>query len=343
MNADALSARSRLAYGAAGMAVIALIAFLLMVGVFPSHSGSTYYTASFSRAGEGLDKRSDVKIRGITVGGVESVELAKDGRATVRFRVDNGVRLPTTTMVSIEPSSVFGPKDVDLDLGTGETTGPYLADNATIKQTKDPQELSDTAWPLYRLTGAIDPTELAGVVHTFSQGLQGEGPALHRTVGNAATLVDLLYARKDAIKQALTDISQLSATFGGRGDELVRLTGDLNTVAPALTDDPQKVTQLLDALNHFSTGLNSDLNNYGDRLGPLVDATGRTVNTLYVQRNNILPLFNGLNGFFGSLNAIIRVQGPEGSQLAQVINYLPLNICQVLVDVCGPYAGKGTK
>src|SRR5262249_26064756 len=124
MNADALSARSRLAYGTAGMAGIAPIAFLLLVGIFPSTSGPTDYTASFARAGEGLDKRSDVKIRGITVGGVESVQLAKDGRATVRFRVDSGVRLATTTVVSIEPSSVFGPKDIDLDLGAGETTGP---------------------------------------------------------------------------------------------------------------------------------------------------------------------------------------------------------------------------
>lgn len=343
MNADALSTRSRVGYGVAGLSVIALVVLLLAVGVFPSHSGSTYYTATFSRAGEGLDQRSDVKVRGITVGGVDSVELNSAGRAKVRFRVDGGVRIPVTTVAGIEPSSVFGPKDITLDLGAGETTGPYLPDNAVIQQTKDPQELSDTAWPLYKLTGAINPEELAGILHTFSQGLQGEGPALHRTVANASTLVDLAYGHKDAIKQALTDISQLSATFGGRGDELVRLTNDLNTVAPAISDNPQKVTQLLDGLDHFATGLNSDLNTYGDRLGPLVDATGHTVNVFYLQRNNILPLLLGLNGFFGSLNSIIRVQGPQGSMLAQVYDYLPLDLCQTLVDVCGPYAGKAGK
>jgi phospholipid/cholesterol/gamma-HCH transport system substrate-binding protein len=155
--------------------------------------------------------------------------------------------------------------------------------------------------------------------------------------------VDLAYAHKAAINQALTDISRLSVTFGGRGDELVRLAGDLDTVAPALSGNPQKVTQLLDALDHFSTGLNSDLITYGDRLGPLVDATGHTVNVFYLQRNNIVPLLMSLNAFFGSLNSVIRVQGPQGSMLAQVYNYLPLDLCQTLVDVCGPYAGKGAK
>lgn len=343
MMADDLSPRARLRYGAAGMAVIAAIAVLLTVGVFPSHSGATYYTATFARAGQGLDQQSDVKIRGITVGGVESVRLSPDGRATVRFRVDHGVRIPATTVVSVEPVSVFGPKDIALDLGAGETTGPYLPGNARITRTKDPQELSDVAWPLYRLTGAINPEELSGVLHTFAQGLQGEGPALHRTVGNASTLVDLAYDRRAAISQALTDISQLANTFGSRGDELVRLVGDLNTVAPTLTDHPEKISELLDALNRFSTGLNGDLNNYGGRLGPLVDATGNTVHTLYLQRNNIVPLLHGLVAFFGSLTNIIRSKGPDGTMLAQVINYLPLDLCQTLVDVCGPYAGKGGK
>jgi phospholipid/cholesterol/gamma-HCH transport system substrate-binding protein len=187
MKADELSPRSRLGYGVAGLAIIAVLAVLLVVGVFPSYSGARYYTATFARAGQGLDHQSDVKIRGITVGGVDSVHLDPDGRARVRFRVDNGVKIPTTAVVSVEPASVFGPKDIDIDLGSGEGAGPYFADNAQIKQTRDPQELSDTAWPLYRLTGAINPEEVSALVHTFSQGLQGEGPALHRTVGNFST------------------------------------------------------------------------------------------------------------------------------------------------------------
>src|SRR5690606_13473461 len=104
-----------------------------------------------------------------------------DGRVRVRFRIDDrDVRITRDAVASIEPVSVFGPKDLAVDLGATAEKGPFLEEGGTVARTEDPEEPADAAWPAYRLTGALDPQDLSALLHTFSEGLRGQGPALRR-------------------------------------------------------------------------------------------------------------------------------------------------------------------
>jgi phospholipid/cholesterol/gamma-HCH transport system substrate-binding protein len=333
-NGDNLSKRSRLVFGAVGSAVLVGGGLLTFAGAAPSHPGSTSYTAAFGRAGQGMDHRSDVKIRGVTVGGVDGVTLDRNGRAVVRFRLDRGIRLPDTTSARIEPVSVFGPKDLVLDLGAGEGTGPYLRNGGVIAKTKDPQELADTAWPTYRLTSAIDPQDVATVLHTFSQGLQGQGPALRRIVGNGGKLIDLAYANRAEIQLLLMDIERLSDTLGSRGDTLVGITSDLNRLSPVLTDRPDKIEQLLDSVSELAGRTGDTLDQHGTSIGQLIDGSSGIIAVQYEQLRNVPVLLDALNGFFGGISRLIRVPGPQGTEIAQVHNYFQSDVCAALIDLC---------
>jgi phospholipid/cholesterol/gamma-HCH transport system substrate-binding protein len=339
MSDETLSVKSRLKYAVAGTAILAVAATATVLGMTQSHGGATYYTASFGRAGQGLDERSEVKIRGIAVGGVESVKLDPAGRAVVRFRIDEGRRVPVTAAAQIEPVSVFGPKDLVLDLGTGEGTGPYLADGGKVAQTKDPEELSDIAWPAYNLTKAINPDDLTVLMHTFSQGLRGQGPALRRTIDNSATLIDMTHANRAAIRTLLADVGLLTGTFENRGDTMVGLTRDLNELSPALAGDPDKFGELLDGASRLGATVGDTLDRHGYRIGKIIDGSGKAVSVVYQERKNIPLLVDSLNGFFEGLASVIRIPGPEGSVIAQAVNYLPLDICMIMRDVCGPIGG----
>jgi phospholipid/cholesterol/gamma-HCH transport system substrate-binding protein len=52
------------------------------------------------------------------------------------------------------------------------------------------------------------------------------------------------------------------------------------------------------------------------------------------QLRNVPVLLDSLNGFFGLLSQIIRIPGPEGTTIAQARDDLPLDICQIFIDVC---------
>jgi phospholipid/cholesterol/gamma-HCH transport system substrate-binding protein len=334
INGDNLSRRSKLVFSLVGVAVLLAGALVTFAGVAPTHAGSTYYTASFGRAGQGMDHRSDVKIRGVTVGGVESVKLDRTGRAVVRMRLDRGVELPDTTSAKIEPVSVFGPKDLVLDLGAGEGKGPYLDDGGAIAKTKDPQELADSAWPTYRLTSAIDPQDLVTIVHTLSQGLQGEGPALRRTVDNGGKLINLAYGNRRQIQLLLMDIERLSGTLGSRGDKIVGITSDLNRLSPTFSDRPDKVSRLLDGVSELAGRTGDTLKEHGTSIGRLIDGSAGLINVQYQGRRNVPVLLDGLNGFFNGIGSVIRIPGPEGSLIAQVNNYAPSEVCATFVDLC---------
>ncbi|SEF88532.1 phospholipid/cholesterol/gamma-HCH transport system substrate-binding protein [Thermomonospora echinospora] len=334
MSEENLSLRSRLLYGAIGTAVLVSGAAVALVGSQPDHSGATYYTASFGRAGQGLDHRSDVKVRGITVGGIDSVSLEPGGRVKVRIRIDEDLRITRDALAAIEPVSVFGPKDLTIDMGGGDVQGPYLPEGGTITRTKDPEELSDVAWPAYRLTGALDPQDIATLLHTFSQGLNGQGPALRRSIDNGTKLLDVAYDRRAEIQRLIDDIAALSGTLGGRGDTITGLARDFNALSPALNDRPDKVAELLDQAGRLSDQVSGTLQRHGGDIAEIIDGGGRAVQVLYQERDDIPTLVTGLTGFFTLLSDIIRIKGPENSLLAQAVDFLPLDVCKIIIDVC---------
>ncbi|WP_084219496.1 MCE family protein [Spirillospora albida] len=336
MSDESLSSRSRTVFGLVGAGVLAASVTLVAIGSTPSHAGSTYYSATFSRSGQGLDPgKSDVKIRGIAVGTVDALKLDRDGRVTVRLRVDKGVKVPTTTTAAIEPVSVFGPKDLVLDLGSGELAGPYLPDGGRVAKTEDPEELSDTAWPAYRLTKAINPDEVAAIINAFGSGLSGQGPALRRTIDNGSKVVDATYRDRAALQALLRNINGLSGTFADRGDTIGGLAGDFTTLSGTVSRNPDKIGQLLDRSGELSTRLGTTLRDHGANLGDIVDGAGDLAAVLNGQRRNIPVLLDSLNGFFTLLARIIRIPGPENTLIAQAKNALPLDFCQIIIDVCG--------
>jgi len=347
MSEETLSQRARTAFGLVGAGVIAAAAALVAIGSTPSHAGSTYFNATFGRAGQGLDPgKSEVKVRGIAVGTVDRIQLDHQGRVKVRFRIDKGVKVADTAVATVEPVSVFGPKDLSLDLGAHELTGPYLKDGGTVDKTHDPEDLSDTAWPAYKLTKAINPDDVATLLHTFGTGLSGQGPALRRTIDNGAIVVDATYKDRAAINALLNDINGLSGTLGSRGDTLAGLTADFNRLAPAINGRPDKVSQLLDESSKLGDTLGRNLQQHGGNIGEIIDTGGDVVAVFARQRRNIPVMLESLNGFFNLLAQIIRIPGPEGSMIAQAQLPIPLDICQLIIDICPAKPGTtafGTK
>ncbi|NEA21965.1 MCE family protein [Actinomadura bangladeshensis] len=327
-----LSPRSRLLFLSIGLGAMAASAAGLALAGLPDHPASTTHTATFQRAGQGLDQRSDVKVRGIKVGRIRAVTLTRDGRATVRFDIDAGIRLPRTTIAGIEPVSVFGPKDLTLDLGAGR--GPYLPDGGAVTRTQSPRDLADTATLAYRLSTAINPDDLAALLHTLATGLNGQGPALNRTIDNSAQLIDQADRDRARLQQLLDDLTGLPQTLGDRGPAINTILASGNDLGAVLTAHPDKIGQLLDQTGALADQSGRTLQQHGDNLAAITDTTAQTTAVLNQQRPNIDLLLDGLNGFFNLLAATINSPGPDSTTLALMRNTLPADLCQVFIDLC---------
>lgn len=331
MTEEHLSQRGRIVFAATGIA--ALLAAVAVMAVASARPGGREhrFTAVFASAGQGLDPgRSEVKVRGIAVGRVESVRLRRDGRVVVGFRVDGAVPVRTAARAAIEPVSIFGPKDLALDPGTG----PPLADGGRITRTAGPEELTDVAGPAYDLTRAIDPDDVATLLHSLSSGLDGEGPALRRTVLNGAELVDAIHARRPEIARLISDITGVSGTLGDRGATIAGMAADYNRLAPSLYARPDRVSRLLDETSRLAERTSGALRRQGTGLGRMIDATGDVAGVIGPLHRNMPVLMDVLHGFFHGLGGLFRIEGPEGTVLATGLDYLSVNPCDTFIDLC---------
>ncbi|MFD0684756.1 MCE family protein [Actinomadura fibrosa] len=331
MSDEQLSPRSRIAYALAGLAAIALAVAAVAVTASPDEGRVRRYRAVFARAGQGLDPgRSDVKVRGIAVGTVEAVRLRPDGRAAVALRVDDAIAVPATTRVLVEPVSVFGPKDLVLELGAG----PALPDGGEIVRTADPREPADAARPAYDLARAIAPEDVAALLRALAGGLRGQGPALRRTVEDGARLVDAVHARRDEIERLILDLTGVSRTLGDRGGVLAGAAEDFDLLAPSLHDRPDHVSRLLDAAGELADRTSGTLVRHGDDLGRVIDGGAAAAAAVAPRARHLGMLLSALNRLFLGLGGIIRVPGPEGTLLAAGTGTLPLDLCAVFIDLC---------
>ena len=334
-----LTSRSRLRFGVMGAAGIAVCLLLSYVAAQQSHPRASYLQAVFGRAGEGLDTHSDVKIRGVKVGGVSSVRLTGDGRrALVTIRLDRGVRAPVTSEAAVVPLSVFGPKYIDLRPGKDEQTGPFLANRATITKTADPQELTDLAAPTVHLFDAMAPQDLAAILSTLGAGLDGRGQEVGGLVDNSAKLLDLGARRRQDLSGIIGNGSALAETAAAHGDEVGQIIDDLNVVLPSVTGDPRQFGRLLDGLDSSAGTLVQILGSDPRAPGRIIDAVAPTAGVLYAYRAYFPDLITSGGAILTQLTGIARAPGPHHTLLSRVtIHIEPTNaLCKTLVGLCGP-------
>lgn len=338
MNSD-LSRRSRNLFRLIGAGALAAAAVASYLGVQNGHPGSTYLVATFGRAGQGLDNQSDVKVRGINVGTVDSVTLTAAGRVQVRIRLNSGVKAPQSTVAAIEPLSVFGPKFVNLEPGSGESTGPYLADGASIAQTRDPQELTDIAAPTYNLLNAVQPQDLATILTTFSEGLNGRGKELGDTIDNAGKLLDLSASNTANLKALIGNGKTLTGVFAGRGAELVGLAHDINVLTPAIAGDPAAWRTLLTGTGQVSGQVTALLQSDPAGPGRIISSLLQPLDISYLYRANTPDLISGVGGFFNQSAGILQVNGPHGTLLGTETVHMNIAnpICTFILGLCSPY------
>ena len=78
---------------------------------------------------------SDVKIRGVNVGEVASVQSGRQP-GPLRLRIEDGTEIPATLPGRHPPKTLFGEKFIDIIPGDDELSGPVPAPTATRSSTR---------------------------------------------------------------------------------------------------------------------------------------------------------------------------------------------------------------
>ncbi|HET7688921.1 MAG TPA: MCE family protein [Nocardioidaceae bacterium] len=224
--------------------IIALVAvgLLVVAALLLMRDGTDkrYVTALFPRT-VSLYEGSDVKILGVSVGQVETVEPA--GTAVkVRFWYDAKHKVPADADVVLIAPAIVG--DRFLQMTPAYTGGDELANNAELglDRTEVPLELDQIYQNIDDLMVALGPEgankdgALSRLLDTTASNFAGNGAQFRESIENLGRLTSTLEANKDNLFGAAREIERFVSALQ-RNDQTVRDFNDSLAAASGVLED----------------------------------------------------------------------------------------------------------
>ncbi|MFD3652987.1 MCE family protein [Streptomyces sp. NPDC058620] len=252
---------------------------------------TTTYKARFTDA-TGLIVGDSVRIAGVEVGQVESIEVADKRLAEVGFAVRKGRELPASVTASIKYLNMVGQRYVDLDQGAGPV-GESFAAGSTIPLSRttpalDLTQLFNGFQPLFEGLSPPDVNQLAG---SIVQVLQGEGGTVDSILQHVGSLTSTVAAKDKVIGQVIKNLNTVLKTVNDReagfNDLVVTLeklvtgfAGDRKPLGEAVTAMGALTTVTADLINDGRKPLKDDIKQLGRLSGQLVKGTPQIENFL---------------------------------------------------------------
>jgi phospholipid/cholesterol/gamma-HCH transport system substrate-binding protein len=326
--------RQHILTGAIALVLVMAAVTVGVKGAFGAFKGGYALTGSFDAAGQGLLSGSDVKIRGVNVGEVDSIDLV-DGRALVKLRIDDGERIPRDATATIRPKTLFGEKFVDIDPGPAEEDGPFLADGDVIEKAIGGFELEKVLTDIYPILQAIDPVELATVLGELAEGGRGLGETINRSIVNGEELSKLFADNADLTRKFLGDMAALSDQLAASAGDLLATADAANVALPTLNEGEDDLVALLQQTGRLSNDVADLLENNQPFVQASLGDGSRGVQILFDRRDQVVPLVIGLRQYVESLASVLRIEVGDGTLMAAVKGILG-------GEFCGAVACPGT-
>ena len=214
--------RNPVIIGAISLAVIAaLIMAAFRAQDLPLIGGGDVYHAAFTESG-GLKANDEVRIAGVRVGKVESVELAGD-HVRVSFRVEGDAEFGEQSAAAIKVKTLLGSMFLAIQpAGEGQ-----LEEGAEIpvERTSSPYDVVEAFSGLAETSQDIDTDQLA---KSFT------------------TLADLTRNTPEEFREALDGVSRLSANVAAKDEQIGELLGNLEKVSTILDERDQDIIALME-------------------------------------------------------------------------------------------------
>ena len=262
------------------MVITSFLTFMLAATIGNiSFGGKTKYSATFSDV-TGLLTGNDVRIAGVVVGEVDSIELQGRNLAKVGFTLDDGRTIPESTIAALRFRNLVGERY--MALSEGEGSGRPLDEGATIPlaQTRNALDLTVLFNGFKPLFQALEPEAVNKLAFEVVQTLQGEGGTVESLVQRTASLTNSLADRDEVIGRVIENMATVLATLDDKGSELGNLIVQLRDLSAGFAEDRQAIGESLDGISDLTTATASLLVDIRPALQADIQELGTLANTL---------------------------------------------------------------
>jgi phospholipid/cholesterol/gamma-HCH transport system substrate-binding protein len=232
-----------------GLATLVVLGMIIAVavGLFRgSFTESVPVTVLSSRAGLVMNVDAKVKMRGVQVGTVDSIESRSNGQAVLHLAMypSDMHLIPANVLVDITEPTVFGAKFVDL-VPPAQPSAQSLHAGQVLDSQHVTVEINTVFQHLTAVLGTLDPAKLNETLGAVSQALSGRG----EKIGQAFSDLDSLLAKFDPSLSALShDIAVSAPVFNAYADasaDLVKTVANSVKISQTFVDEQHNLDALL--------------------------------------------------------------------------------------------------
>ncbi len=301
----------------AAMVVFALSCFGLLLFLWLAFGGSIplkpqgyRVTVPFAEATQ-LSTEADVRISGVTVGRVKTIEPDKaTGRSLVVIELQSRYApLPADARAILRQKTLLGETYVELSPGT--SGDEILADGGVLEES----QVSPTV-QLDEIYRTFDPETRAAFQTWMQEQAKAIGPHgrdLNDALGNlgpfaedAAELVDILNRQEGAVQSLVSNTGVVFEALTERGTQLRSLIENSNRVFAATAARDEELKQAFLALPTFERESAQTL----ERLAEFSETTNPLVTQLRPAARELSPTLQDLGALAPDLEALFRELGP---------------------------------
>jgi virulence factor Mce-like protein len=243
----------------AGLVTVLVLVGLVVfsIGMFRGDFGQTVpVTVVSDRAGLVMNPEAKVKMRGVQVGQVESIETGHDGKAILHLAMNPGQLkdIPSNVAVDITSSTVFGAKFVELAAPPNPSSTP-LAEGAQVTADHVTVETNTVFQQLTSVLKAIDPVKLNQTLAAISGALNGRGEKLGQTITDFDHFLQRINPSLDSINRDLEIAPVALNAYADVAPDLVDVVDSTTKLSNTLIDEEQNLDGfLLSAIGLADTG-----------------------------------------------------------------------------------------
>lgn len=191
------------------------------------------YQAVFTNV-SGLENGDFVRIAGVEVGRVESVDIRPDTTALVEFTADESVMLTEGSRAVIRYDDLIGGRYLALQEGAGSTATLKPGGTIPLARTSPALDLDALIGGFRPLFRALDPDQVNALSGQLIQALQGQGGTINSFLAQTAALTSTLADRDQLIGEVIVNLNIVLGSLGDQSDQFAKAVDALAELVATL-------------------------------------------------------------------------------------------------------------
>ncbi|ORW24335.1 MlaD family protein [Mycobacterium palustre] len=243
------------------LSAVTIALFILLANAItqPVAPNVRAYTAEFTDA-SGLYAGADVRVRGVRVGKVQSVELKRrNGQsvAAVALTLERRFGIVPATRLAIKYQSLTGSRYVDVVNPSESYKDAELVRNVSTAMTQPSFDVTALFNGLQPVLATLSPDDINAFVAHAVDFLSGNGGGLAPMLDSIRTLTKFVSDREQVVATVMRNLSTVADAMGGQSPHMIQILEWINRPLDAA----------LSVIKEFrKTALNPDYMSAAERL-----------------------------------------------------------------------------